>query len=60
MAELSVQPKRRAVWPWILLALLIIAALVYFLVYRNNTTADVNNVTPATTQDSNRINTTTQ
>jgi hypothetical protein len=60
MAELSVQPKRRAVWPWILLALLIIGALVYFLVYRNNNTNDVTNVTPTTTQDTARTNTTTQ
>ena len=56
MAELSVQPKRKTVWPWILLALLIIAALVYFLAFRNDTTG-TENVTPATTsQDSARTN----
>jgi hypothetical protein len=35
MAELTVQPKRKPVWPWILVALLILAAIAYFVFNRN-------------------------
>ena len=43
MAEIRVQPRKRSMaWLWILLALLIIAALVYFFVLAPNA------MTPAT------------
>ena len=35
MAELTVQPKRKPIWPWILLALLILAAIAYFVFNQN-------------------------
>jgi len=38
MAELLVQKKKRSVWPWVLVALLI-AALVAFMLLRNDTPA---------------------
>jgi hypothetical protein len=34
MAEIRVEPRRRsAVWLWIVLALLVVAGLVYYLLY---------------------------
>lgn len=43
MAELTVQPKRKPIWPWILVALLILAAIAYFVFNRNADGAFNNN-----------------
>ena len=48
MADLNVQPKKRApVWPWILLVLVIVA--VAFLVLRNKGVIDNSTTTDSTT-----------
>ncbi len=39
MAEIKIEKKKR-VWPWILLALVVIAVLIYFLAFRDNTDRD--------------------
>lgn len=49
MADLNVQPKKRApLWPWLLL-ILIIAAVAYFLL-RDNDVIPVDNTTDSTHQ----------
>lgn len=49
MAELLVTRKKRSIWPWILLALLIVAAILYFVMRSNPSNAGV---TPAPAYDS--------
>lgn len=38
MAEIKIE-KKKAVWPWII-AILLIAAVIYFIYFRENTTAN--------------------
>lgn len=42
MAEIKIE-KKKPIWPWIVL-LLIIAALIYFVYFRDNETTNENNV----------------
>ncbi|MFQ6602134.1 hypothetical protein [Flavobacterium sp. C3NV] len=42
MAEIKIE-KRKAIWPWIV-AVLLIAALVYYVFLRDNTTTSENGV----------------
>lgn len=51
MAELIVQRKKKSIWPWVLLALIIAAAIIWF-VMRYNDGAKNNGVTPNPTYDS--------
>lgn len=47
MAEIKIE-KKKAVWPWILLSIIVIALLIYFLGFRNNDDNDnevVQNIT---------------
>ncbi len=42
MANLDVQPKRKTIWPWLLLALIVIALVIFFVLRSNE---GVNNTT---------------
>ncbi|RYY95084.1 MAG: hypothetical protein EOO11_16580 [Chitinophagaceae bacterium] len=57
MAELLVQRKKKSVWPWILLALIVLGIIGY-LVWRNQQGAAANHTAPAA-YDSTRTTTTT-
>lgn len=45
MAELDVQPKKRSVWPWVLIALVVLAILVFFIVQETDLVSDMKDTT---------------
>ena len=51
MAELRVQPKKKTIWPLVLIALLVIAAILYFTVFRSGVYNGSNNAPPENTTD---------
>lgn len=56
MADLNVQPKKRApVWPWLLL-ILIIAAVAYFLLRDNDVVNDGTTMDSTTIQSTDTVN----
>jgi drug/metabolite transporter (DMT)-like permease len=54
MAELTVQPKKRTSWIWLILLLVVLAVLSYFLFFnkRVENTTPANTATPVTTTTS--------
>lgn len=48
MADLSVQPKKKAMWPWVLLFILIILVATYFVLAYNGKLPPEYNIVPAT------------
>jgi hypothetical protein len=59
MAELTVQPKKKPIWPWIIVLLLIVAVALYFLLgYNKNMPGD--NIVPITSDSTTNLTDTNQ
>lgn len=49
MAEIKIE-KKKTIWPWILVGLLILAALIYFFVFADNDSDDVSEISDENTE----------